>query len=232
MRSRPWTAPVFSRPRRLALLLWAAWEWLFARAFGLRDIAGDSHQVVRIGFHRWPGGEVRLRGGWVVRRGDWVGELHLNNRRFARLWEESGANPSVQISRLMGELRLALGLLAAQAEAGQLPVPAVAFYGKTLLHRGAGRLGFEVHELPPAPAHRWLARYERWLLRLYHPDGARRARVQEPLRILWMATPELVRRFGRPQKMRNDPVARETPGAGAVGATTLHRPRPPTAGPT
>lgn len=223
MKAREASGSVFSWRRRVALSLWAVWEWLFARIFRLYEVPGDLRRVVRIGFHRWPGDKVQLQGGCVVRPGDWVGEIHLNSRRFAELWEVTRANPNAQVSRLIREMRFVLSLLAGEAQAARLPVPAVAFYGKTLLHRGATRLGFEVRDLPSTTGHRWLARYERWLLRLYHPRGSRRVRAQEPLRILWLATPELVRRYGRLPETRS----------GQVGPLTTPRwPDRSTTGPT
>ena len=205
------------------MALWGLWEALFVRGFRLYEIPGDPHRVVRIGFRRWKGPAVDLGGGTVVRPGDWVGEIHLNNPRFARVWEQSGGSPAAAVTRLSAEIRRALQGLASQLQAGRLPVTPVAFFGKTLVDRGLARMGFQVRELPDTPGHRWLARYERWLLSLYHPGGLAHAAGKRGLRCAWLTVDELVRRYAPDAPAR--PESRRSP------ATRAHPPRA-TAGPT
>lgn len=177
------------------MALWGLWEGLFARLFRLRAIPGDPDRYFRLSFQRWRGGEVRLASGEVVRNGDWVAELHLNSPRCAREWDRLGHSTVAVTAQMAAQTRVTLGRLAAAVEAGRLPVPVVAFYGRTLLHRGARRLGMEVHELAGSPGHRWIAAYERWLMILYHPAGLDYREAKGPLKMIWVSAAELVRRF-------------------------------------
>ena len=217
-------ARTYSPARRLLMAIWGLWETLWVRCWRLYEIPGDPHRVVRIGFRRWSGPAVELAGGTVVRHGDWVGEIHLNNPRFARVWEESGGSPAAAVARLSAEIRRALRSLAGEVQAGRLPVAPVAFFGKTLIDRGLARMGFEVRELPNTPGHRWLARYARWLLSVYHPAGLAHAAGKHGLRCAWLTVDELVRRYAQ-----NAPAWHE---GGATAATRVLPPRTPTAGPT
>ena len=203
---------------------WGLWEAFWVRAWRLYEIPGDPHRVVRIGFRRWNGPAVQLTGGTVVRPGDWVGEIHLNNPRFARVWEQSGGSPAMAVARLSAEFRKALQGLAAELQAGRLPVAPMAFFGKTLVDRGLARMGFEVRELPDTPGHRWLARYERWLLSVYHPRGRAHAASKRQLRCAWLTIDELLRRYA--------PDAPGRPEGSSAPATRPRRPRTSTAGPT
>lgn len=189
----------FTAWQRVAGSLWRAWEWLFGVIYRLYTVPGDRHGVVRFGFRRWDGEASHLRDGTIVEPGDWVAEVHLNSPRVMEKWVETGGSPAVLVTTLSKELKDTFSALVREWEEGRLPVPVKALYGKTLLHRAVGRVGFEVHDLPDTYSHRWLARYERWLAAMYHPARAGRggeAGRVEPLKIAWMSAGELRRRYG------------------------------------
>lgn len=220
------TGAAYGLGRRVAMALWDRWERLYVRLGRLYEVPGDAGRVFRLGFRRWNGPPVVLSDGTVVQPGDWVAEIHLNSPRFARVWQESGGHAGSAVLRLAAEMRRAMQLLAREVQAGRLPVPAVALFGKTLLDRGLGRLGFELHPLPDTPGHRLLACYERWLLRLYHPEGARYASRRERLQCAWLSRAQLLHRH-----LDGPPDAPRAGGTGMRGATR-NPPKPATAGPT
>ena len=187
---------VYSPGRRLLMAAWGVWEAVWVRAARLYEIPGDTQRIIRIGFRRWGGPPVRLAGGGSVRRGDWVGEVHLNNRRWAQLWEQARGHPARAVAAAAAEMRAALRALSREVERGRLPVTPVALFGKTVIDRGLGRLGFEVQPLADTLAHRWLARYARWLVAVYHPGGWAHARERTRLCCAWLPTEELLRRYG------------------------------------
>ena len=182
--------------RRLVAWLWSGWEWLFGKLFRLYEVPGCQRSVIRFGFRRWQGPGVALQDGTVVRPGDWVAEVHIHSPRVLARWAEAGGETSRLITMLSVEMRAVLHKLAEQMEAGRLAVPVTALYGKTLLHRAAGWLGFEVHELPSDVGSRLIALYEAWLMWLYHPAGRRRAARPERLKIVWMSRSALLSRYG------------------------------------
>lgn len=185
--------------RRLLAWLWSGWEWVFGKLFRLYEVPGGEGAVMRFGFRRWRGPAVELQDGTVVRPGDWVGEVHINSPRVLERWAQAGGSTTRLISMLSAEMRMVLQKLAAEVEAGRLAVPITALYGKTLLHRAAGRLGFEVQELAPGLGSRLLSLYERWLMTLYHPTGRRRMAKSEGIKIVWMSRRALSSRFGAAQ---------------------------------
>jgi len=197
--SRPTHAParrVRSRWRRLVAWLWSGWEWAFSKLFRLYQVPGAGDGVLRFGFRRWRGPAVRLGDGTVVRRGDWVAEVHIVSPQVLARGDVAGTSLTRLVFVLSAQMRSALQALAREIESGRLKVPIVALYGKTLLHRGAARLGFEVHDLPAGLGSRLLAAYERWLVALYHPLAPGAGAMGERVKMVWLSTGALLRRFG------------------------------------
>ena len=143
---------------------------------------------------RYHGPPVHLQDGTVVREGDLILELHLNNRTLSRLSERQPFRPWP----LLAEAREDLHHLACEIQRGTLG-PVRALRGITLLARAGRRLGFEVQ---PAPA-TWYTRLQRFffvgLLAIYHPQGwdvAQRFRQRGWPGIAWMSTQVLIARYG------------------------------------
>ncbi len=185
-----------SRWRHLMARAWSGWEWAFAKLFRLYQVPGAGDGVLRFGFRRWRGPAVRLGDGTVVRRGDWVAEVHITSPRVLARRDVASSSLTRLVFVLSAQMRSALQALAGEIESGRLTVPIVALYGKTLLHRGAARLGFEVHDMPTGIGSRLLAAYERWLVSLYHPLAPGAGAMGERVKIVWLSTGALLRRFG------------------------------------
>ncbi|BAS28539.1 polysaccharide deacetylase family protein [Limnochorda pilosa] len=179
---------------------WNVWERLFARLFRLWAVPAAGDETVRIRFERHRGEPVAFDDGTRIDPGDWVGELHLSSVAVDR-----GRSAGTGRSELAAtfdtarRLRRFLGGLAVELERGGVPYPIRAVYGRTLLWRGARRMGFEVRDVPRSLGNRWLQAYMRWLMVLYHPRGGERLKDgSEPLEMkeIWFPTAALRMRYG------------------------------------
>jgi hypothetical protein len=166
-------------------------DW-FARHYDIRPI-GDGTTLVRLGLIRYGGRELVLRDGTVVRRGDLVGELHVDNRRAAALHE--GRKAAFRYRR---EVFRALPALARDLRTRPEYEPIQAVGGPSLFWEEAILAGFE-HRPLPAFSRWWLGWWERFLLARYHPAG--RARLAEgnrrEIRQIWITRRTLLERYDK-----------------------------------
>jgi hypothetical protein len=142
---------------------------------------------------------VRLMDGTVVRRGDPIGVLHLNNERVVRLHAD-GLPPGAIGIRFRRHLFASFRELTRLAAPGGSLAQVRAFTATTILHHGLGRLGFE----PARDGSRGSAiagAYQRALLASLRPAGSARldASVRHRARQLWMSRDALEARFHNPQ---------------------------------
>jgi hypothetical protein len=157
---------------------WGLWLWQCAdgiyrriRHFDYEDMQGEN--IFRIRIRHYNGPEFRLPGGEEVRRGDWVGFLHLYNMRLQRLVQgiQSENRRSLMIVR---EAKRSLPELAAYLQRHPRGERIKTLIGVTLLNRGVEHLGFQVMTLPDT----WWYRFRNWymlhILAWCHPDGRRR----------------------------------------------------------
>jgi len=167
-------------------------EGWFERWYGIRPI-GDGGYILRLGLIRYRGPDVTFQDGSVLRRGDLVGELHVDNRRAAALHE--GRKGGFRYRR---EIFRMLPVLARDIRTRREYQAIQAVGGPSLFWEEATVVGFEHRPLPPIRRW-WLTRWERFLLARYHPAG--RARLAEgnrnELRQIWMTRRTLLERWGR-----------------------------------
>ena len=184
---------------RLGLTLWRLCDpvYRWARRFDFEDIGGTN--VFRIRVRRFKGPDFVLPNGEALRRGEWVGILHLYNVRIQEL-----------LKGIRSENRRTL-LMAREAK-GSLPGLAQfvrddprgqrikALIGVTLLNRGVEPLGFHVK---PVPDTRWY-RFRNWymlrILSFCHPDGSQRLKRRRDALVLKrviLLKDELFRRYGQ-----------------------------------
>lgn len=148
-----------------------------------------------VGFEagRYHGDPLRLGDGTVLRSGDRIGLLHLDNEHVRTLavdgWLAEGWREG------LADLRA----LARWARTGPSADRPVAYTATTILVPLARRAGFEVH---PRRRTAW-ARLEDWhyrsLMRRWNPRGAERLRRGHGrLRssVVWLSASELQRRYG------------------------------------
>lgn len=168
--------------------IWDGYEALFARVIGLRSVAPGSLLRVRTITYRGP---ALGTGEDVLRPGDRVLELHLNNRLVGGL----AATGREATFRALHHARQELPLLLQTVQQADEPITGVV--GTSLLARGGRALGFHVQRLPASLGRRWLAFYMRWLGRLYRPQGGPAIHHrQSDVYVTWFTTSELERLTG------------------------------------
>ncbi len=157
------------------------------------DPIGTGGYILRLKLTRHRGPRVVLRDGTVIRRGDPVGELHLDNERAAALHAQGHGG-----IRFRREVYRALAALAAELARREEYRPIAAVYGASLFWAEAAHAGFEYRDIPPFTRW-WLGWWERYLLSQYHPEGRRRLEHgrRTELREVWMSRAAVLA-FGRP----------------------------------
>jgi len=119
---------------------------VYARALGIKPVARDCILSVEIRRHK--GCPVKLKDGCEVKPGDQVIKLHLNNAWIVKRWRASSELGVRAFPRgLIHYFREGLQLLAREVADGKYG-NIVAIYGWTAFHIHAGRLGFQVMDLP------------------------------------------------------------------------------------
>lgn len=137
-----------------------------------------------------------LSDGTIIRPGDRVGMLHLDNRRVVAL-HGNGVHPGAIGLAFRRDFLASLRRLGALAGPDGPLSSVTAFTAVTLFHRGLRRLGFE----PDRDGLMWprlTAAYQRALLATLHPGGPARvtplaARHAERL---WLSRRRLLERYG------------------------------------
>ncbi len=133
--------------------------------------------------------------GTVVRRGDPIGVIHLNNERVVTLHTD-GLEPGAIGFRFRRQFVASLRELTRLAAPGGSLADVRAFTATTILHHGLGRLGFEpAREGSGGSA--IAGAYQRALLASLRPAGSARldASVRRRARQLWMSREALRARF-------------------------------------
>lgn len=159
--------------------------------YPLRPIPDAPSGVFLIRLARYHhGSPISLPDGTHVSQGDWICEVHINNRRMAAY---------TQYWRLLRDMAADLRALAAYLAQAPEAAGVKSLWGRTLLSRGAGRLGFTIRPCR-VTIH---ARFERFfmmgLMTLYHARGTQRLREGTTYAAypeeVWMSRAELTRRY-------------------------------------
>jgi hypothetical protein len=176
------------------LLFWPFWEFVTMLVHPQHRIPTAPFDLLRVQFTRFQGSPISLPDGTRIQSGDRIVELHIHNSTLA---SAAGQATGWQLLRmLMGDL----DALAEWSRSGDFPADIRAFYGYTLLSRGASRLGFTLRTRPSS-FRTWLdGFFLTGLLVLYNPRGRGRLTQgttygSEPVEV-WMSRTELERRYG------------------------------------
>ncbi len=168
-----------------------------AVVLGIKPLEGSSIICVEVRRHR--GCSIRLEDGCVVRRGDPVIKLHLNSDWIAKRWRSSSESGMRGFPRgLIYYFRDGLQLLAAEVAGGKYN-GIVAVYGWTAFHVQAGRLGFQVIDLPDTLRIKLARLHIAALMQSHHVPWLRRhATFRSPLTVkaVWLSRAELLRIHG------------------------------------
>lgn len=148
------------------LRLWQRWEPVAMWLWGVRPVRPGS--LLQFGVSQYRGRATILLDGTMVRTGDRILHLHLDNRLVSGIGEASRMNPW----DLIEMMRRDLDALAVEVTSGRLgDVRAVR--GVTVLARVATRAGFEVRPLPRNLRWALIRDVSALVLASYRHDGIR-----------------------------------------------------------
>lgn len=174
------------------LLAWRLWERFASWWWKAPPIPGAPYGIFRLRFTTYGGEAIEFPDGTRVLPGDRVGEFHINNRALVENAQKSRWD-------LLPRAREDLQALARWSQSPDFPT-VDAFYGVTLLGRGAARLGMVVRPRPVTLYRRFERIYLSGLLLLYSYEGERRYNRGETRAIypeeVWLTRKELLRRYG------------------------------------
>lgn len=177
--------------------LWMMWERVFDMITKVRSVSVSQYGICKLVVRRYHGHSMQCNDGQWVHSGDWVGELHLDNRQVLELSRSLGPNRAALMTAR--QLRDALHQISWAMESTPELGRVKALTGITLLHRGIiYGLGFELHPMKS----KWLrwttTHYLRLLLAVMHPSGTRRVKQNSdklnPM-ILMMTKQSLLERY-------------------------------------
>lgn len=182
--------------KRCILFLWLLWERLFHVLFRVEEIDPDHHF-----FHlrkcRYNGEPLLLGEGVMLRKGDYIAELHFDNELFSR-WTIMSRS-MVQIAlRIVREMKVTMPYIAKKVREEKRYQDVKALYGVTMVHKGAESFGFQILEPPQNIFIRMSKVYLGILLRVIHPEGGKRlhsGREDLSPKILLLGKSELLRLY-------------------------------------
>ncbi|WP_229753455.1 YkoP family protein [Paenibacillus segetis] len=153
--------------------LWMMWESVFDFITRFRSQSVRSYGICKLVVRQHHGRSITCLDGQRIVAGDWVGELHLDNREVLQLTREFGADRAgIKTARL---LRDAMREISRELTSNPELTKVQALTGITLLHRGIIHgIGFEQHPIESKWQHLWFGMYLRLLLRVMHPEGKQR----------------------------------------------------------
>ncbi len=184
--------------RNVILTFWRIWDTLYYRFSRLQYVDEENNNLFRVVIKRYHGASLTTSDGVVLKKGDWYVKLHLHNYKLACLLRESKGEMGIALTALNGirhSLPALADFLARHPRGEEIQI----LMGTTFLHRGAVRLGFDVHTLTH-PFTRW---YKELLFKIIvmscHPQGFNRlSRLQMQLKPnqVYISKGRLFERYG------------------------------------
>lgn len=158
-----------------------------------------GQSIISVELRRHKGCPIRLQDGCEVKPGDPVIKLHLNNAWIAEGWRSRSGSGIRGFPRgLIYYFKEGLHILAAEVAEGKYG-SIVAIYGWTAFHVHAGRLGFQVIDLPSALRIK-LARFHITALMQSHRipwfKGHTTSHKAVQVKAVWLSRGELLRIHG------------------------------------
>ncbi|MEK3863270.1 polysaccharide deacetylase [Paenibacillus sp. FSL H7-0716] len=153
--------------------LWMIWENLFAVITKFRSQSVRRYGICKLVVLKYHGESLVCQDGQRILPGDWVGELHLDNRQIVQLTRTLGADRAgIRTARM---LREAMKEISRDLDSNPELSKVNALTGITLLHRGIIHgIGFEQRPIKSKWQRHWFGIYLRFLLRMLHPEGKHR----------------------------------------------------------
>lgn len=190
------------------LTAWPGWEHISEHMWPTTQIPNAPYGILRMRIAPYRGEPLTLPDGTEIGEGSVVGEIHCNNPRLLEVASSGATNP-------FAASREDLRSLAQWVRDDEVGRQVIAFYGVTLLVKGAARLGFTIRERPINIRRRFERVFMSGLLLLYTPDGVERlSKGTTPKSYpqeIWISRRELIRRYGdRPGRLLNERRTRES----------------------
>lgn len=183
--------------KKMLVALWMQWEKLFHRLFHVRPV--DSHNpFLHVRVCTYNGKPILLTDGEVIRKGDRVVELHLDNHLLFEMGMQarSSVQLAVQMIRAMEDLLPKLSELMVTDRAFN-NVKGV--YGISMIHRGTKKFGFSVMNLSSGIFTNLTKIYLKLLMFIVHPQGKKRLDQKKELltpKMIAISTKQLQRGYG------------------------------------
>lgn len=189
-RDLPW-------PKRLLLTIWLAWEWCFQKLFQIEPVVHDQ-SLLKLRIRKYRGSQpLMLADGEQIRQGDNIVELHFDNEMLIQMGAGSKSPVQLAIQIIRGtEILLPQIFQILSTDPKYKDVKGL--YGISMIHRGAGKLGFTVLNMPRGVFSRMTRLYLRLLLYVMHPKGKERLQENPELlvpKIIAMSKKELLNRY-------------------------------------
>ncbi|GAB7388170.1 hypothetical protein BSNK01_20070 [Bacillaceae bacterium] len=191
--------------------LWRVWDLFYPKAVGLRHIDKDGRNIFRVALRKYRGPVLYASDGSIIRPGDIIGELHLYN---LVLWEKlQRTNNEVRWAMIaLQEVRRSLPALAAFLRHDPQGKRMKALIARTILHRGARQLGFEVQDIPPGLYAKIKIPYLRWIFKFCHPNGDERLKRSETKLVpkyVFIPREKLISLYGAPAGINEKMVVKK-----------------------
>ena len=174
-------------------MVWRLWERFASWQWRAPPIPGAPYGIFRTRFTTYHGEEFELPDGTKILPGDAVGEFHMNNRVIVK-------HAGTSRWSLVTAAREDLQALARWSKTPDFPGAIKAFYGVTLLGKGALRLGMVVRPRQVTLYRRFERLYLSGLLLIYSYEGEHRYNRGETRAIypeeVWLSMKELQLRYG------------------------------------
>jgi len=174
------------------LTAWLLWERITHYLWPSDAIPGAPHGILRFRRARYHGAPFALPDGTEIDGNTIVGELHCDNFAILRLVQRR-CNPFASCRE---DLRSLAEWMKHDDRARQIE----AFYGITMLSKGAARLGMTVRIMPPSLGRRFQWIFFIGMLLLYTEDGVKRLdRGSTPRSLpqeVWISRRALIGRYG------------------------------------
>jgi peptidoglycan/xylan/chitin deacetylase (PgdA/CDA1 family) len=161
-------------PRGKAFLIriWLIWEKVFEWIVNMDPVRPGKDNLFRLALRRYRGRPLLVDGTWIE-KGDWMAELHLDNRRMLSIFMQHRSFDRGLLA-LIREVKSYMPLLAEYLASHCKYRHVKAVYGITLLHRGVEPFGFRVVQLKSKWV-QWVTKvYLRVLMIVFHTEGRKR----------------------------------------------------------
>jgi len=159
----------------------------------------ERNNIICVEVRRHKGCPIKLEDGCEVGSGDPVIKLHLNNAWIAEGWRSSSGSGMRGFPRgLFYYFKDGLQLLATEVADGKYG-GIVAVYGWTAFHTYAGRLGFQVIDLPNTLRIKMAQLHITALMQAHHIPWLKRpttSRKTLQVKAVWLSRAELLRIHG------------------------------------